>query len=342
MAKRIQEAPDFDEIDTSLTPDIDDPDVLSRIREIMSGSETDYFATGFGELREQRLRTSITRPLGGLASDKVIVTSLPWSDDGGRPENYMFDAMTADATGLPVVRVNSPGIDDIRFRPEREHFVPHGISLEQRHELITTGSFKKTGRAVLAAALQSIAATGIDKPEVILAGQSMGVAHAGALVGAASEVGVPIVGMSLSETANATKRSVRELATVMSQEFTHQDAYLDEMPKALRDIWESPMNYNRRLARGVFGNLIYGAAIARGTLFADADDFEYLADRPGMPVLLTSGGQSRVSTDIGDNGMMSRFRNAGADAERRHMKTQSHPYSFYFPAQVNDIARVAA
>jgi len=342
MSKRIQEAPDFNEIDTSLTPDIDDPDVLSRIREIMSGSKTDYFATGFGEHREQMLRTSITRPLGGLASDKVIVSSLPWSDDGGRPENQMFDAMTADATGLAVVRVNSPGIDDIRFRPEHEHFVPHGISLEQLHELRDTGSFKKTGRAVFAAASQGIASTGINKPEVILAGQSMGVAHAGALVGAASEVGVPIVGMSLSETANATERSLRELATVMSQEFTRQDAYLDAMPKALRDIWEGPVNYNRRLARGAFSNVIYGAAIARGTLLSDANGFEYLAERPGVPVLLTSGGQSRVSTNIGDVDMMRHFRNAGADAEHRHMETQSHPYSFYFPAQVSDIAQVAS
>lgn len=312
----------------------------SIIKETIDGREVFYAPTGAeGNAGEQYLAVYQTVPQEMIAPEPIV--RMPaWSDDNGRPECAVFDALLAGATGRPVLAPNAPGVDFSQWR-DSDFDDSHLMTPDQIEELEKHGSFTKAGAAVLRAT--SAAARHFEMPpDLILHSSSMGVALAGGAIRAALASGTRLNGIVLAEGVNYTARSTVGLAVQFAGQNKYAGGYLQQNPDLLKERSESMVRWGRRTLEAWPANWRYIQGLGRGAFVDDIGDISGLArNEQDTPVFMSRGTLSKLAAPEGHDAVRELFERHDVTVGSREYGGHDHPYTMTVQSVIDGVREVA-
>jgi hypothetical protein len=248
--------------------------------------------------------------------------------------------------------VNNPGIDDVEWR---DASIGDAYKLtEDQRENLKNGSFRRVARATLHALKSASQEHGLPDG-LIIASSSMGVGLAGGALGEARTVGVEIKGVALEEGVNFTPSgSMLGFAKRFLGEGAHNNGYLEQNPTRPKDGFddedekaksilppESPGAWLKRVRNAGGANLAYARALAKGEWLKDAKlttEGEHELAEQEVPIFISRGGESKLSSAEGDHLVEERLRAQGFEAIRSVVyDTHRHPYTMTVQAYVKAV-----
>ncbi len=332
-------------------------EVASAVDLDSARAELRYAPTGEANATEgeQTLPVIIAHP-AVRRGNEVVISGNAFSDEPGRPENLPLAQLCAAALGRTVVIVGSPSVESIRreriFEPG-EKTTLGDLSRHERSgdmnngqlEELRAGRFGRIGKASIAAAIAALEIEGINDPNFVLYGSSQAAATSMGMLGAllSGEHMPKVSGVVLAEGVNYEKwKSKRHLIQtfVTNGQLFVPDA-LESNPEPVRRSGESPKIWIARTAMSAIANARYMSALAQGEAFSDigsgSDQVEALQ---GVPVLLTRGSISELSTEDANLAMMTHLARHGANVDLKTHPHHSHSYTMSSGAAIGAIRQV--
>ena len=304
----------------------------------VAAREVFYAETGASsDTFTQELPVYLTVPEGVDRAATPFVRLPAWSDDNGRKEGAVVDALIASITGRPVLAPNAPGIDFSEWQRAAIDGVSHLMTPDQREDVRQHYSLRKVGGAVMMATVAASKEFGLSG-DFNLLGSSLAVGIAAGALNKAGEEGIEVPGVSLSEGVNFIDRSMGRLMLQFIAQNRFAGGYLEQNPDIIPD--EAPIHWLKRTIEGWPANGSYVRALARASFLADLGDISWMQDQ-NTRLFMTRGTASALADEAGYQKITQELWQAGANLEFKEYPGHDHPYTMTIQSMINDAKEIA-